>query len=172
MKCFLIAAQTVDGFIAQDLGQVSTAWTSEADKRWFSQRTKEARVVVMGATTFRTFNRPLPGRLTVIYTRQPEEFAAFSADQVMTTQLPPAELLQQLEAQGYSEVAIGGGSSIYSLFLEAGLIETLYLTVEPILFGQGIGLFTQKNRTELEFRQVTQLSETTLLLEYGVAKGK
>lgn len=106
MNCFLIAAQTVDGFIAERNDQVSTAWTSGADKKWFSERTKQAGVIVMGSTTFRTINRPLPGRLTVIYTRNPEEFAEFSADQVMTTQLPPAELLQELEKKGFSEVAI------------------------------------------------------------------
>lgn len=170
MKCFLIAAQTVDGFIAQDPTQVSTAWTSGSDKKWFSERTKEARVVVMGSTTFKTINRPLPGRLTVIYTRHPEEFANFSADEVMTTDLAPAELLAELEAKGFTEVAICGGSSIYSQFLAAGVIDTLYLTIEPIIFGQGVALFSEKTETKLQLVDITTLSEDTILLQYLVVR--
>jgi dihydrofolate reductase len=165
MKCFLIAAQTVDGFIAERNDQVSTAWTSGADKKWFSQRTKSAGVIVMGATTFRTINRALPGRLTVIYTRNPDEFKNFEPAEVMTTQASPADLLQQLADRGFSEVAICGGASIYSLFLKAGLIDTLFLTIEPVLFGQGVGLFEEKTLTKLQLKNTTHLSDDTLLLE-------
>lgn len=166
MNCFLIAALTIDGFIARHPGHISTSWTSADDKKWFGQRTKQAGVVIMGAKTFATIGRALPGRLTVVYTRQ----AQTSSDpNVRFTNLSPAELLQQLEDENYSEVAICGGSSIYSMFMKLGLITKLYLTIEPVVFGAGVHLFSQDlEKVKLQLVQSSQLSDQTLLLEYDV----
>jgi dihydrofolate reductase len=141
------------------------SWTSGADKEFFKKKTKEAGVVVMGRTTFETIGKALPDRKTIVYTSKPLEI-----ERVETTQLPPQELLQQLEEQGYSEVAICGGSSIYSLFLQSGCISKAYITLEPMLFGKGIPLFKDIRQTKLELLSTTPLSQNTLLLEYQITK--
>lgn len=164
MNCFIIAAITADGFIARDASQVSTSWTSQADKKWFSQRTKEAGVVVMGGATYRTINRPLPERLTIVYSRTGGE----STENLRFTQASPHELLQQLEKENYSEVAICGGSSIYTMFMKAGLVTKLYFTVEPVIFGTGVPLFSEALTNSLQLVQTRQLSDQTTLLEFDV----
>ncbi len=168
MKCFIIAAQTVDGFIAQQVDQASTAWTSGADKQWFSERTKKAGVVVMGSTTFQTIGRPLPGRLTVVYSRNEEKYAAYDPSQVLVTQLSPQELLRSMEDKGYSEVAICGGASIYSMFIKAGVVTDIYLTIEPVIFGQGISLFSEANTRNLVLKEQEKIGDNSLLLHYEV----
>ena len=108
MKIFIIAAQTLDGFIAKDKNQVSTAWNSAEDKKRFVEITKRAGVVVFGSTTFETFGKPLKDRVNIVYSKS-KKFEG-----VEMTDDEPRVLISKLEARGFNEVAICGGSSIYT----------------------------------------------------------
>ncbi|PIR61147.1 MAG: dihydrofolate reductase, partial [Candidatus Pacebacteria bacterium CG10_big_fil_rev_8_21_14_0_10_45_6] len=130
--------------------------------------TKEARVVVMGRTTFETIGRPLPDRKTIVYTSH--ELTGFPPEQVEATQLPPAELLAKIEAEGYTNVAICGGSKVYTKWMQSGLINTLYLTIEPVLFGTGIRLFSEEITTQIRLTERHLLSDQTTVFEYEVVK--
>ena len=165
MRVFLIAAISADGFIARDENQLSTTWTSKEDHKFFSDMTKEAGVIVMGGTTYRTVNRPLPGRRNIIYSHQKIE-----QEGVETTQEAPDKLLARLEREGCKAVAICGGQSIYDMFLEAGLVQELYLTIEPQLFGAGIPLVKSPMTQQLELIEQSKLNEDTLLMHYKVVK--
>lgn len=163
MKVFLIAALSADGFIAKNSSHLATDWTSKEDKKFFSEKTKKARVVVMGSTTYETFLKPLKDRLHIVYSRSK------AYEGVETIQKPPTELIMELKGRGYEEVAICGGASIYTQFMEANLIQTLYLTVEPVLFGQGVSLFTKPIDQKLVLVSSEKLNnQGTFLLEYGV----
>jgi dihydrofolate reductase len=172
MNVFIIAAVSIDGFIAEATDQISTSWTSEEDRKFFVERTKQARVMVMGSTTYKTIGRPLPGRLSVVYTKDTQQFAEaqqkYDASQLRVTQEDPVTLIQKLEKEGFSEVAICGGSSIYSLFMKAGVINKLYLTLEPVVFGKGVKLFQDGISAQLKLIEIKKLNEQTLLLEYDV----
>src|SRR6185436_20244233 len=100
-----IAMMTADGLIARH-DHHAALWSSKEDKQFFSKRTKEAGVIVMGAKTFATMGKPLPGRLNIVYTPDP-----ILMEGVETTTLPPPELLASLEKRGFKEVAICGGST-------------------------------------------------------------
>jgi dihydrofolate reductase len=126
MHVFLIGAITADGFIARDSDQISTSWTSKEDKKWFSERTKQAGVVVMGSTTYNTVGRPLPSRLNIVYSSKPGPTDA--PENLRFVQVPPADLITYLEKEGYQEIAICGGASIYTMFLTAGLISLIPFT--------------------------------------------
>jgi len=166
MEVFIIAAQTADGFIGRDKDHISTQWTSKEDSKFFMQKTKEAGVVVMGRTTYETVGKPLPNRLNVVYTSNPE--AIETADNLITTDQPPQQLINSLTNKQYDQVAICGGSSIYRMFMEAGVVDSLFLTVEPILFGTGIPLFDKSMESQLNLKQIHQLSDQTVVMEYGI----
>lgn len=183
MHVFLIAAISIDGQIAEATDQVSTAWTSKEDHKFFVQRTKQAGAMVFGSSTFRTFNRILPGRANIVYTRDVEQFRASTpltvvevtgdttelqnTEVLYATSLEPKTLVAVLEKAGVSELAVCGGSSIYAQFVKAGVVQTLYLTLEPIAIGKGVPLFAESVQTRLTLNNVTHLSEQTLLLEYS-----
>lgn len=170
MNTFIIVAHTADGFIAPTNpdGQAmpSTVWTSGADKKKFIELTKKAGVIVMGLTTYKTIGKPLPGRLNVVYA--PKDTPEIEG--VMMTDLPPKELLAELETKGYKDVAICGGSTIYTMFLQAGVVNRIYITVEPKLFGQGLTIFNKPIDINLKLRSVEKLSDDVLFLEYEVIK--
>ena len=174
MNCFIIAALTTDGFIGRDIVHNSTRWTSKEDAIWFAKKSKKAGIVVMGRATYETIGKPLSDRITIIYSRNAVETrlvknqSKLEKNQVYYTQDKPKELLSMLEQLGFGEVAISGGSSIYTMFIQAGVVDRLYLTIEPILFGDGVKLFNQSVKLSLQLLSTKQLSEQTLLLEYTV----
>ena len=166
MNVFIIAAITIDGFIGRSSGHIAD-WTGKADKQVFVRITKEAGVVVMGSRTFATIGRALPGRRTIVYTSNPEKI---NADGVETTNETPADLLDRLNKEGAKGVAICGGATIYSLFMDSGLVNEMYLTIVPVLFGQGVPLFDSSLDVKLHLHKSTPLKDDALLLHYGIEK--
>jgi dihydrofolate reductase len=164
MNVVLIAALTADGFIGRSASHLAD-WTGTADKKLFVQVTKQLGTMVMGSRTFATIGRALPGRRTIVYTRHPETITAEGAE---TTSEDPAALIKRLEAEGTRGVAICGGAQVYDLFIRAGLVTELYLTIVPVLFGRGVTLLAEELDIGLELIESRQLDENAVLLRYRV----
>ena len=56
------------------------------------------------------------------------------------------------------------------MFMDAGLVDKLYITIEPVIFGAGMTLFNKKFEKNLELVSMQKLGEQTVLLEYNVIK--
>jgi dihydrofolate reductase len=164
INVFAVAAITADGFIARDAGH-GADWTSVEDKRNFVRLTKAAGVMVMGSTTFDTIGRALPGRRNIVYTSRPKNY---QIEGVETTQEAPRDLIDRLGREGCEAVAIIGGAQIYDLFIKSGLVNELFLTVEPKLFGQGVNLIKSATDLELSLIEVEKLGDNTPLLRYRI----
>jgi dihydrofolate reductase len=164
IRTFIVAAMTADGFIARDNSVPSTAWTSKVDKKRFSELSKRAGVVIMGSVTYETIGKPLPGRVNIVYVLGDKKYEGAE-----TTTKSPAELIADLEKRGFKEVAICGGSTIYTMFMKSGLVDTLYLTMEPVIFGSGTRLFKEPIDAKLELVSSEKVENSTLL-EYKVLK--
>ncbi|MFH1711931.1 MAG: dihydrofolate reductase family protein [Patescibacteria group bacterium] len=167
MEVFIIAAVSVNGMIAEEKDQVSLDWTSKDDLQFFIEKTKEAGVVVMGRTTYETIGKPLKGRLNVVMTRHPEDQVNIDGELEWTSD-PPEEIVKKLKLEGRQKVAICGGASIYSLFLHEGLVTDLYLTVEPVIFGNGTPLVSSLGRLDLQLIEHQKLGEQAVMLHYKI----
>ena len=126
--------------------------------------TRRTGIVVMGQNTFETMPKPLLNRVNIVYSKDKEYEGA------EVTQKDPKDLLVDLEKRGYKELAICGGSTIYTMFMEQGLVDKLYLSIEPIMFGTGMSLFNKKLDRKLKLVSSQKLGEQTVLLEYNVIK--
>ena len=172
IKVILIAAISADGKIAERADQKSLDWTSKEDLKFFIERTKQAGVVIMGRKTFETIGKPLKGRLNVIMTSDPnrriDSATLAEVGVIEYTSNPPGEIIKDLETRGYTEVAICGGSSIYGQFLKERLVDELFLTVEPVLFGSGVPLASNFDRINLELLDSIKLGERAMLLHFKV----
>jgi dihydrofolate reductase len=179
---FIVVATTADGFIARNKDHVAT-WTSKEDKKRFVKLTKEARVIVMGSNTFKTLPGPLKGRLSVVYTSDTEKLASSptidtlvndigteDAGRLVYTNLEPSKLIQKLNARGFKKIAICGGSSVYNSFMESGLVDRLYITIEPLLFGSGMSIFNGHLEKYLELEKLDRTDSGTIFLDYVVKK--
>lgn len=168
MRVLLIAALTVDGKIARSADELSD-WTSREDKRLFVRASKEAGVVVMGRATYDTLPAPLPGRLHIVLTRRPA--GREPPDGVEFTTDPPERVLARLAERGYSTVVLSGGAQTYRAFLDAGLVDELWLTIEPLAFGQGISLFGDDPLAlRLDLLDCQRLGEHAVHLRYQVRR--
>jgi dihydrofolate reductase len=175
MNVFIITAISADGFIARD-SHHPAVWTSKEDKKRFVELTKRAGVIVMGLNTFKTLQKPLKDRLNIVYSANKD--IGMVADNLEVTSMDPKDLIESLDKRGFKEVAICGGSQIYTTFMKTGLVGSLYLTIEPILFGKGMNIFNdsldEKNQNSGTGGQILELisSQTTptgtILLEYKV----
>ena len=123
----------------------------------------------MGRNTYETIGRPLKDRLNVIMTRHLEGRESEKGVLEWTDE-EPFKILQKIEDQGFDQVALAGGASVYSAFLSSGLVDELYLTVEPVLFGQGISLAQNFSRLDLELIDSIVLGEQSVLLHYKIKK--
>src|SRR3989338_2166961 len=166
MKIELIAAMSLNGKIAASPDQSSLEWTSKEDTKFFVEKTKECRVMIMGRKTFDTIGRSLKDRLMIVMTCDPEKYVPI--DGVEFTDRTPQQILENLETRGYTSVAITGGAGVYSMFLKEKLVTDVFLTIEPILFGNGISLAESFGDVKLIFVESKTLGEQAVLLHYEV----
>ncbi|MFZ5391757.1 MAG: dihydrofolate reductase family protein [Patescibacteria group bacterium] len=171
MKIILCLAQTADGKIAKDSNHLAD-WTSKEDKRHFIQLTKKHKAIIMGESTFLTIGRPLPNRLNLILTQNPEKYISKQkTDHLEFINMPPYQVTKYLEQKGYESAILGGGAFTNSQFFDSDLVDEIYLTVEGIIFGEGLSLTTKlKNDINLKIIKIKKLSKKTYLIHYQIIK--
>lgn len=165
MKVSLIMAQTLDGIISRSSSEF-VDWTGSSDKKLFKQMTKEAGVVIMGSKTFDTIGKPLPDRKNVVLTRNKKRIS--DTQNLLYTSEEPQQLLNDLQDEGYSNAALIGGAEINSLFAKYNLIDDLYITIAPRIFGLGLTLFTISLDLQLRLVSSEVFDSNYLLLHYAV----
>lgn len=155
---------TLDGKIAKNSDHFPD-WTSREDKKYFSQISREAGVVMMGDKTFAIFSSPLKERLNVVFTMQesPKEIEG-----VKWVKGEPEDVLKELENEGYEKAVLGGGAFINGMFLKEKLIDEIHVTVEPKIFGDGLGLFKGEFNVNLELLETKKINDDSIVLKYKV----
>ncbi len=142
MKYRAYAAITMDGKIAKHKRHFSD-WTSREDQVLFQKELVKADVVVVGMNTYKTAKKPLSKRNCVVLTssvktmRQEKQNIVFCNPRGKH----PKEIIKEKK---YKNIAVIGGSEIYSYALEEGMMDELHLTIEPLVFGKGIPLFARE----------------------------
>jgi len=168
MKLTLLMAQTLDGKIAKSRDHFCD-WTEKADKKLFVKVTKESGVMIMGRTTFETLPGKLPGRLHVVLSRKAGDWDEKEENLVFTS-LNPAKILEKLESLGFDNPTLAGGTTINSLFAKNNLIDEMIITVSPLTFGKGLGVFSEEISLDLELLKVEPLGENSATFYYKVKK--
>jgi dihydrofolate reductase len=160
-------ALTVDGKSAVSSSHFPD-WTGGADKRMFKEVTTAAGVMIMGSKTFDTIGKPLPGRKTIVLTRNRSRHN--SQGNPIFTDKPPQKLIKDLIAQGYQRAILAGGAQINSLFAVEDLIDEIIITFAPKVFGTGLSLFAQKIDLDLELLKLRCLDANTILAHYRIVR--
>lgn len=167
LRFIVIAAVTIDGKIAFN-SKHFTNWTSKEDKNFLHKILDTCDVVVVGHKTYEVAVKPLSERNCIVLTSKVR-----GSKQVKPNCLycnPEKIDLKGLIAKfGYKKIAILGGSQTYTYCLENKLLNEIFLTIEPIVFGQGLNLFQSKKSLMVKFTlgSVKKLNtQGSLLLHY------
>lgn len=149
-------------------------WTSKEDKEYLRKLINSQRLILMGRKTYQAA-KPIikltPKTLRIVLTKNPKKFEKETvAGQLQFTSFSPPGLVKQLEHLGYKKMLLIGGSELNISFFKAKLIDELWLTIEPKIFGKGLGLVGEKVlNIDLKLISVSKLNKNgTLLLKYRV----
>ena len=118
MTVTLVAAVGANGVIGVDGG---LPWRLPDDLAHFKQLTM-GHPMIMGRATFDSIGRALPGRTTIVVTRNP----GWSAEGVETAPSLDAALTRARELD--DDIFIVGGGQIYAAALERDVIDLLCIT--------------------------------------------
>ncbi len=117
-------AATFQAIAAMSLNRVignknNIPWHLPEDFKWF-KKTTMGHVLLMGRKTFNSIGRPLPGRDTVVLTRNPESIIGIPT-------FSSIEAFEQADEFQKCKIFICGGAEIYSQTLEK--CSDLFLTL-------------------------------------------
>lgn len=107
-------------------------WHLPEDLKYFKQVTT-GKAVVMGRKTYESIGRPLPNRLNIVISRNPN-FCADGVEVVANLQQAIDRATQYNQANNQDEIMVIGGAAIYELALP--LADKLYIT---LVHGEVVG---------------------------------
>ena len=144
-EIILIAAVTVDGFIARHQDEI-IQWSR--DLFFFKEQTMGC-PIIMGSNTYKTLATELDGRKTIVVHRTDN----------------PESILNRLNTPRC--FVIGGGVTNSRFF---SYLTHLYITPHPLVFGSGVSLFTDGvPELELSFQKLVPVLPDEGIFQYQYA---
>ena len=141
-EVILIAAVTVDGFIARHSNEI-TSWTK--DLSLFKKQTM-GHPVIIGSSTYKTLSNELSGRDVIVINRNHN----------------PKNVIRNIKQE---RCFIAGGGKTYSKFYS--FLTHLYITPHPYIFGKGVSLFSDTiDESNLIFEKIITVSEKNGIFQY------
>jgi len=142
MKVILVLVTSLDGKITKWDDPLLRNWSSKDDKRHFSRIWRVSGLVVLGSNTYNA-ERILSsgGRRIVVMTRDPSAYKKHEVPgQLEFSDASPTLLVERFQKEGYRRMLVAGGGHIAASFLKDQLVDELWLTFEPMIFGTGASL--------------------------------
>ncbi len=173
MKVILVVATSQDGFITRDDDPNPSSWTSAEDQKLYKEIKSKHKLLVFGKNTHDAQKKsPDPAHLTVILTNQPEKYADQAVPDVLEfAKLTPQEFVNKYQNE-FESCLVLGGSYVYTSFLESGLINEIFMTVEPQIHTTGIPFIVGGRKlgeiVELPKPEITKLNDTGTILKHYV----
>lgn len=174
MKVVLVFVTTLDGKITKWDDPFVRGWSSKDDKVHFSRIWKASRLVVMGSNTYNAERiRSSGDRRLIVMTGEPSAYVKNEVPgHLEFTDEPPALLVQRLRKERYRRMLVAGGGQVAASFLKDQLVDELWLTIEPRIFGTGPGFVSgEQLDVELRMKSCEIVNEQgTLITKYSIVK--
>jgi dihydrofolate reductase len=171
MNISVYLASSINGMISNKANVPN--WLSQEFEQGFLAICQRLKAVVMGKTTYQILSPdylPLKGEGTLIVLTH-DTAAKPSQANVVFTDKTPQEIVRMLEARGHHEAVIIGGTQTVSEFVKSGLVDELYLVMEPVLFGAGLPLLRDVDAEyKMTLLDVQKLNPHTVQLHYRLTR--
>lgn len=169
-KYIALAAITLDGKIARHENHMSD-WTSKEDKKVLHKELDKGDVIIVGNNTYTTARKQLSKRNCIVLTRSVRK-PRKANNRLLYCNPKNTDLKELIQTLGYKRVCILGGAETYNFCLKKNILDELYLTIEPLVFGEGISVFSEKQkRGEFTLVSVKRLNKRgSILLRYRKRK--
>jgi len=171
MKTILYMATSIDGFIAKKDGD--SDWVSEVDSVNFEKKMKEIGCFIVGRRTFDQYRGdiyPVSDVDNIVLTTKN---LLKTDDKNVVYVRSPSEAIRAAERRGHHKVLLIGGGTTNGLFLREGLIDEVFLSVHPLILGDGIKLFRDVEKDiKLKFIDQKRAGDGLIQLHYQVINKK
>lgn len=143
MKLSVFVGVSLDGFIARRNGEYDFLHIEPSEPNGYDEFIATVDTIVIGRNTFEVVHRfpswPYGERRVVVLSHRPLDLGGI-AGRVERMSGEPAQIVQQLAADGSQHVYVDGGVTVQE-FLRGGQIHHLTINRYPVLIGEGIPLF-------------------------------
>lgn len=161
-------AASLDGYIAGPRGEVE--WVILDPEIDFAKMFKEFDTVLLGRNTFEAMakagKRSMPGVQTFVFSRTLRQ-----RDYPDVTILADRseEMLATIRREPGKDIWLMGGGTLFRSLLEAGLVDTVEVSVVPLLLGSGVPLLPPRaGEAKLELVSHTVYDTGIVSLQYAV----
>jgi dihydrofolate reductase len=134
-------AMSLDGYIAGPNGEYDwidddpaidfAAFWAQFDTLMMGRRTYELAMDARGESAF-------AGKTSIVFSQTLKQ-----QDHLKVTVMPEvkADWMRELKAQSGKDIWLFGGSALFRYFLDSALVDTIEVSIIPVLLGSGIPLF-------------------------------
>jgi len=150
ISLILVVAAAENGVIGRDNRLL---WRLRTDLKRFRDLTM-GKPMIMGRKTYQSIGKPLPGRETIVLTRD-EDFSPPGVHVVHSWNEAVAKGEELGQAMGADAIAVVGGAEIYRIALPH--VQKIYLT-EVAAAPEGDAFFPPVDRTR--FRELARVAHT------------
>lgn len=174
MKTILIFVSTLDGKVTKWGEQNVRLWSSHQDQDYYKNVWSESQLIVMGSNTFNAdkFDSSSSHQI-IVMTSQPEKYKSLEIPgQIEFTNETPVELTSRFLHKGHQQMLVVGGPHVATSFLQEQLIDEIWLTIEPKIFGVGDN-FAMETKLDINLRLIQSEKvndQGTLITKYAVLR--
>jgi len=174
MKVVLAMSISLNGLVARENGEED--WLPSEGWDEFLTEVINFGNFIMGRETYELVTKLYPdynfdnvtGSRKVIVSRNKAFVVKDEAYQIVHS---PEEALSLLESSEMNSALLIGGGKLNSEFLIRGLVDEIWLTVNPFILGEGRPFIAPKNfDKELNLLSCEQITKDRLLVKYSVSK--
>jgi dihydrofolate reductase len=174
MKTILIFVSSLDGKITKWGEPNVRLWSSHQDQDYYKKVWNESQLIVMGSATFDADSfKPSPSQKIIIMTHHPDKYKSREVPgQMEFTSETPIELCSRFANTDNKQMLVVGGPHVATSFLQEQLIDELWLTIEPRIFGMGLN-FAMDEKLDINLRLIQSEKvndQGTLITKYAVIK--
>ncbi len=169
----MMMAMSLDGFIARL--DYSLDWLfkqpTQDEEHGFDAFMDSVDVIVMGTGSFKTllgFDKWLYSRPVVVLSQSlaQDDIPMDLRTKVELSTETPSALMDRFNAAGYKRIYVDGGAVSRS-FIKLGFVQSMKITIVPILIGEGLRLFGQLGKDiDLKLENVSTFPSGLVTLDY------
>lgn len=183
-KLVLLVHLSMDGFVAGAQGELNDFPAGEENLQFVSNLTQNADTALFGRVSYQLLNNhwPAAGERVgategeIAYSRWYNKAVKMVVSRTITGELPDSTIvisndIQQqvsdLKKQPGKDMLIFGSPSVARLLMQADLIDSYWIFINPVIFGKGIPLFTDDTRkAKLRLLACHQFANGEVALNY------